>query len=63
MKDLISELIERLQNADEQVTEALASGHNIHDFDDYQRLLGNRQGLQQAQAILNQLLTEDSEDN
>lgn len=63
MKDLISELIERLQNADKAVTEALASGHNIHDFDDYQRLLGNRQGLQQAQAILDNLLREDSEND
>lgn len=63
MRDLISELIERLQNADKDITEAIASGHNIHNFDDYQRLLGNRQGIQQAQAILDNLLQEDSEND
>jgi hypothetical protein len=63
MKDLISELIERLQNADKNITEALASGSNIHNFDDYQRILGNREGIKQAQAILDNLLREDSEND
>jgi hypothetical protein len=63
MKDLISELIERLKSADKDITEALASGSNIHNFDDYQRILGNREGIQQAQAILDSLLREDSEND
>lgn len=63
MKDLISELIERLKSADKDITEALASGANIHNFDDYQRILGNREGIKLAQTILDNLLTEDSEDD
>lgn len=62
MRDLISELIERLKNADKDTAEALASGNNIHNFDTYQRLLGNREGIQQARAILENLLSEDDDE-
>jgi hypothetical protein len=62
MRDLISTLIERLKNADKDTAEALASGNNIHSFDTYQRLLGNREGIQQARTILENLLSEDDED-
>ena len=62
MGDLISNLIERLKSADKIVAEALSSGSNIHNFDSYQRILGTREGLQQALAIIEDLLTEDDED-
>lgn len=61
MKDIISEYISRLKEAEYQTTEVLASGSNIHNFDSYQRVLGNRDGLKQACSILETLLTEDSE--
>jgi len=61
MRDLISEFISRLKEADRDATEVLASGSNIHNFDSYQRVLGTRDGLKQAQAILEALLTEDDE--
>jgi aromatic ring-opening dioxygenase catalytic subunit (LigB family) len=61
MKDIISEFISRLKEAEHQTTEVLASGSNIHNFDSYQRVLGNRDGLKQAYSILETLLTEDSE--
>ena len=61
MGDLISNLIERLKSADKTVAEALSSGSNIHNFDSYQRILGTREGLQQALAIIEDLLTEDDE--
>ena len=61
MKDLISEFISSLKEADRDATEVLASGSNIHNFDSYQRVLGTRDGLKQAQAILEALLTEDDE--
>jgi aromatic ring-opening dioxygenase catalytic subunit (LigB family) len=50
-----------LKEAEYQTTEVLASGSNIHNFDSYQRVLGNRDGLKQAYSILETLLTEDSE--
>jgi aromatic ring-opening dioxygenase catalytic subunit (LigB family) len=59
MKDLISEFISRLKEADKETTEVLASGSNIHSFDTYQRVLGTRDGLKQAASILEALLNED----
>ena len=61
MGDLISHIISRLKETDRSVAEALSSGSNIHNFDSYQRILGTREGLQQALAIIEDLLTEDSE--
>jgi hypothetical protein len=63
MGDLISNIISRLKEADRLVAEALSSGSNIHNFDSYQRILGTREGLQQALAIIEDLLTEDDETN
>ena len=62
MGDLISSIIKRLKDADQITAEALASGSNIHNFDSYQRILGTREGLQQALSIIEDLLTEDDED-
>jgi hypothetical protein len=61
MGDFISDIINRLKKADQTVAEALSSGSNIHNFDSYQRILGTREGLQQALAIIEDLLTEDDE--
>lgn len=63
MKDLISELIDRLKEASENTKEAIASGTHIHNFDTYQRFVGKREGLSEALEIINELLTEDDEDN
>jgi hypothetical protein len=62
MRDLISEYIGRLKKADDELTQAIASGINIHDFASYQKLVGKLEGLKEAFDILNQLLTEDEED-
>ena len=44
------------------MTEAIASGVNVHSFDGYQRLVGKREGLSDALAIIDQILSEDDED-
>ena len=62
MKDLISETIGRLKDADKDLTEAIASGANIHSFDIYQKLVGKREGLKEALSIINEILTEDDSD-
>ena len=62
MKDLISELIERLKSADKDITEAIASGINIHNFDTYQRFVGKKEGLSEALGMIETLLSEDDED-
>ena len=61
MGDIISNIISRLKEADKNTAEALASGSNIHNFDSYQRILGNREGLQQALSIIENLLSEDDD--
>jgi hypothetical protein len=63
MGDLISNLIKRLKDADQTVANALSSGSNIHNFDSYQRILGTREGLQQALTIIEDLMTEDDEND
>jgi hypothetical protein len=62
MRDLVSELIERLKSADKDITEAIASGVNIHNFETYQRFVGKKEGLSEALGIIESLLTEDDED-
>jgi len=62
MKDLISEIIGRLKDADKNLTEAIASGSNIHSFDIYQKFVGKREGLQEALSLINEILNEDDND-
>lgn len=61
MKDPISELIGRLKEAGDELSQAITAGVNIHTFDDYRRLVGRHEGLLQALDIINDLLTEDDE--
>lgn len=63
MKDLLSELIKRLKDAEYETKEALSLGTHVNNFETYQRLLGNREGLSSALAIIDELLNEDDEDN
>ena len=45
MKDILSEILKRIKTAEKEITEAIASGVNVHNFDTYQRLVGKREGL------------------
>jgi hypothetical protein len=63
MVDLIGEILKRIKNAEHDTKEAISSGVNVHNFDDYQRLLGNREGLTQALSIVEDLLSEDDDEN
>lgn len=62
MRDFISEILKRIKDAEKEMTEAIASGVNIHTFDAYQRFVGKREGLSEALAIIDGILSEDSED-
>jgi hypothetical protein len=63
MKDIISELVKRLKNADQDLTLAISSGVNVHDYATYQRMVGQKAGIQDALDIINLILSEDEEDN
>jgi hypothetical protein len=62
MKDIVSELVKRLKNADIDLTLAISSGVNVHDYASYQRLVGQKAGIQAALDIVNEILSEDEED-
>ena len=63
MKDPISDLIGRLKQAGDELSQAIVSGVNIHDFDSYQKYVGKHEGLMEALDILNNLLREDDEND
>lgn len=63
MKDFISEIIGRVQTEIKDQAEAVTAGVNINSFDDYKQSIGTIQGLQLALDIVNEILTEDNEDN
>lgn len=62
MKDFLSEILKRIKTAKNDMTEAIASGVNVHNFDSYQRLVGKREGLSDALLIIDEILSEDEED-
>ena len=62
MKDIISEVIKRLKSADQDLTLAISSGVNVHDYATYQRFVGQKTGIQEALDIINAILSEDEED-
>lgn len=62
MKDIISEFIGLVKAEQVRIAESLTAGHAIN-IESYQRLVGNHQGLQAALNILNEIMTEDDENN
>ena len=63
MKDIIGEIIGRVKTEINDQAEAVTAGVNINSFDDYKQSIGTIQGLQLALDIVNEILTEDDEDN
>ena len=61
MKDILSEILKRIKTAEKEMTEAIASGINVHSFDGYQKLVGKREGLSDALAIIESILSEDDD--
>ena len=62
MRDPISELIFRVNETKKEISETVSEGTGIVNFETYQRLVGRFQGLQLALNILNDIMTEDAED-
>ena len=60
MKDIITELISLIKAEQQRIAESLTAGHAIN-IESYQRLVGNYQGLQASLNLLNNLMTEDDE--
>jgi hypothetical protein len=62
MVDILGEILKRIKTAEKELTEAIASGVNVHNFDGYQRLVGKREGLSETLSIIESILSEDDED-
>ena len=63
MKDFISEIISRTRDEQAKLAETLTAGNNVNSFDDYQRLIGRYEGFKAVQDLINEILTENEEDD
>ena len=57
----VSDLIAAINLAQQEISDALTQGHVVN-FETYQRLVGQHQGLQKSLDILNNLLKEEEKD-
>ena len=62
MKDFLSEIIGRVKIELEYQAEAVTAGTNVNSFEDYKHAIGKIEGLQLALGIIDEILTEDEED-
>lgn len=58
----ISDLISAIKDEQAEIGNSLLSGYVVN-FETYQRLVGQNQGLQKALDILDNLLKEDDDDS
>jgi hypothetical protein len=58
---LISDMISSVKEEQARISQALTDG-NVINFETYQRLVGQHQGLEKSLEILNDLLKEDDND-
>ena len=62
MREFISYVIGRVRVERKNLVEAVTAGTNVHTVDDYQKLIGQIEGLDLTLTIVNEILTEDEED-
>lgn len=63
MRDFISEIIGRVRAEIEIQAEAVTAGTNVVSFEDYKQSVGKIEGLKLALAIVDEILTEDEEED
>ena len=63
MKDFISEIIHRVRDEKINLADTVTAGTNVNSFEDYQYLIGKIDGLRLTLDIVNQILTEDQEED
>ena len=60
MRDIVSVIISRVNDERKLLAETVSTG-SVANFEQYQRLVGRREGLQTVVDIINEILTEDEE--
>ena len=63
MKDFISEIIRRVRDEKINLADTVTAGTNVNSFEDYQYLIGKIDGLRLTLDVIDQILTEDEEEN
>jgi hypothetical protein len=61
MRDIVSEIIRRVTEEKKLLDATVASGTNIHNFEQYQRMVGKGEGLSKALMVIDDILTENDE--
>lgn len=59
--DILSSIISRVRAEKQKVADAVTAGSVVNSFDDYRQYVGAIQGLQLALDIIDEVLTEDTE--
>jgi hypothetical protein len=62
MKDFLSEIIGRVRAEIDNQAETVTAGTNVNSFDDYRQYVGKIEGLKLSLDIINEILTEDNEE-
>ena len=60
--DILSTIISRVRAEKQIQADTVTAGINVNSFDDYKQYVGKLQGLQAALDIIDQILTEDDEE-
>ena len=63
MKDFLSEIITRVRAEKKSLADTVTAGSNVNTFEDYKWLIGRIDGLQQSLDIIDNIMTEDDEEN
>jgi len=63
MKDFLSEIITRVNAEKKSLADTVTAGSNVNTFEDYKWLIGRIDGLQQTLDIIDNILTENDEEN
>ena len=63
MRDFISEIIGRVRTEIQNQADTVTAGANVNSFDDYKQYVGKIEGLQLCLQIIDEILTENDEDN
>ncbi len=61
MRDLISEVMRRISDEIRLLDSSLITGKGINNMERYQRLLGEREGLQKCLNVIDDILTENDQ--
>lgn len=61
MRDITSEIMRRVGDEIRLLDSSLTTGKGVSNMERYQRLLGEREGLQKTLNIIDDILTENDE--